>query len=392
MTDGTLYGTGANDTGELGVGNGYKGELTLITNNSGSTPISISSGTYHTVVLMENGTLYGTGDNSHGELGLEESISSINTLTLIPNNTGKIPKYIACGGISWTYIIMTDGTSYGTGENVYYQFAVSPFQYRIYGWRETSNNTGKTANYSSSSEYTNLILMTDGSLYGAGRNESGQLATGGVTAVQTLTFISNDVAILPSMLIEDTPEPEPEPEPEPSPDNIPCFKEDTKILTNVGYVPIQDLKVGDLVKTVNHDYKPIVMIGYRDMVNQFSEYRHKDKLYACNSNEYPEVFEELVITGCHSILVDEFQEDEQEKTLELLGLIYVTDNKYRLPACVSKKTKTYDSFGKFTIYHIALENDDYYMNYGIYANGLLVETCSKRYLSELSGMTLKPIS
>jgi hypothetical protein len=41
-----------------------------------------------------------------------------------------------------------------------------------------------------------------------------------------------------------------------------------------------------------------------------------------------------------------------------------------------------------TIYHIALENDDYYMNYGVYANGLLVETCSKRYLKELSRMEL----
>jgi hypothetical protein len=40
------------------------------------------------------------------------------------------------------------------------------------------------------------------------------------------------------------------------------------------------------------------------------------------------------------------------------------------------------------IYHIALENEDYYMNYGIYANGLLVETCSKRYLSELSDMVM----
>ena len=31
---------------------------------------------------------------------------------------------------------------------------------------------------------------------------------------------------------------------------------------------------------------------------------------------------------------------------------------------------------------------DYFMNYGIYANGLLVETCSKRYLKELSKMDL----
>ena len=34
------------------------------------------------------------------------------------------------------------------------------------------------------------------------------------------------------------------------------------------------------------------------------------------------------------------------------------------------------------------ENDNYFGNYGIYANGLLVETCSKRYLKELSNMSL----
>ena len=32
--------------------------------------------------------------------------------------------------------------------------------------------------------------------------------------------------------------------------------------------------------------------------------------------------------------------------------------------------------------------ENYYGNYGIWANGLLVETCSKRYLKELSGMAL----
>ena len=48
----------------------------------------------------------------------------------------------------------------------------------------------------------------------------------------------------------------------------------------------------------------------------------------------------------------------------------------------------YETLGSYIIYHFALENDNYYNNYGIYANGLLVETCSKRYLKELSKMTL----
>ena len=79
---------------------------------------------------------------------------------------------------------------------------------------------------------------------------------------------------------------------------------------------------------------------------------------------------------------------KEKKTVELLEKICITDNKYRLPACIDKRAKPYEESGSHTIYHIALENDDYYMNYGIYANGLLVETCSKRYLNELSNMKL----
>ena len=53
-----------------------------------------------------------------------------------------------------------------------------------------------------------------------------------------------------------------------------------------------------------------------------------------------------------------------------------------------KKAQPWNSQGNYTIWHFALENDDYYMNYGVYANGLLVETSSKRYMKELSNMSL----
>ena len=40
------------------------------------------------------------------------------------------------------------------------------------------------------------------------------------------------------------------------------------------------------------------------------------------------------------------------------------------------------------IYHLALKHRDIYMNYGIYANGLLVESCSERNLRCLSNMRM----
>ena len=168
-----------------------------------------------------------------------------------------------------------------------------------------------------------------------------------------------------------------------------CFKEGTKILTNKGYKYIEDLRKGDLVKTLQHEYLPIDMIGKREIYHISSNERIKDQLYKCSSSGYPEVFEDLIITGCHCILVDNFINDKQlKKTIDVLNKIYITDDKYRLPACVDERTTVYENPGIYTIYHIALENNNYYENYGIYANGLLVETCSKRYLKELSNMTL----
>jgi hypothetical protein len=169
----------------------------------------------------------------------------------------------------------------------------------------------------------------------------------------------------------------------------PCFKSDSKILTDKGYIPIQDLRKGDLVKTLLHDYKPVDMIGKRDIYHPASKERIKDQLYKCSQTEYPEIFEDLILTGCHSILVDVFTSKEQRyNVVELTGDTYVTDKKYRLPACADEKASVYEIPGSYTIYHLALENDNYHSNYGIYANGLLVETCSKRYLKELSNMLL----
>jgi surface protein len=176
---------------------------------------------------------------------------------------------------------------------------------------------------------------------------------------------------------------------------FPCLKEGTKILTNKGYVSIENLRKGDLIKTPVNDYKAVYMIGKTEIYNHALPERETHQLYKCSPENYPEVFEDLILTGCHSILVDEFaNEAQREKTRKVNGDLYVTrvnyghmmGGKYRLPACADERALVYEKEGPFTIYHIALENSNYYHNYGIYANGLLVETCSQRYLNELSHM------
>jgi hypothetical protein len=169
--------------------------------------------------------------------------------------------------------------------------------------------------------------------------------------------------------------------------NNACFKEGTKILTDRGYRLIQDLRKGDLVKTYKHGFQPINSIGKSVIYHPASQDRIKDQLYRCT---HPEVFEDLVITGCHSILVPYLKDKAQwKKTEELMDKVYQTDGLFRLPACLDEDhCVVYENPGSYTIYHFALEHPNYYCNYGVYANGLLVETCSQRYLKELSGMEL----
>ena len=167
--------------------------------------------------------------------------------------------------------------------------------------------------------------------------------------------------------------------------NVVCFKEGSQILTKDGYRPVEELRKGDLIQTVEHGFLAIDMIGKREIVHEALENRIKNQLYRCN---HEDVFDELVITGCHSILVEDFfSEEQREKTMEYnKGRVFITDNHYRLPAFLDDRTSVYEPAGTYTIYHFALENEDYYMNYGVYANGLLVETCSKRYLKEIANM------
>ena len=180
--------------------------------------------------------------------------------------------------------------------------------------------------------------------------------------------------------------------PPPPPPPAPCFREGSQILCDVSgvetYRAIETLRPGMLVKTLTSGLMPIEMIGYTTLQNPGHSERIQNRLYKCSTTNYPTLSEDLYITGCHSILVDHLTEVQKEATLAQLERIFITEDKYRLMACIDERAEPHVDEASYTIWHIALENTEYYQNYGIWANGLLVETCSKRYIKELSGMTL----
>jgi hypothetical protein len=128
------------------------------------------------------------------------------------------------------------------------------------------------------------------------------------------------------------------------------------------------------------------------MHNPANDLRGKNRLYKCTKENYPEITEDLIITGCHSILVDEVEitPEIKEETKFLSGHeMLVTGNKCRLMACIDKRAEPYTEEGLHTIWHFALDHFDETMNYGVYANGLLVESCDINMMKEYSGLELK---
>ena len=159
-----------------------------------------------------------------------------------------------------------------------------------------------------------------------------------------------------------------------------CFNEGTKILclnknSIDEYIPIENLRKGDLVKTYKHGYRKIDFIGKKSMVNDPDRFcRSMYKMEKTNSNC---LIEDLILTGGHSILVDDL-DDHKEKNDEILDGVQMIDDKFLLLACVSKDFIQIQTNEVFNYYHLVLEtgSDDNQI-FGVWANGILAETTTK---------------
>jgi hypothetical protein len=162
---------------------------------------------------------------------------------------------------------------------------------------------------------------------------------------------------------------------------VSCFLENTQILIKQYgdeiYIPIQNLRKGDLVKTLNYGYIQIHSVGHAILYNDSLNKNVTQKLYCKKTG-----FDDLILTGGHSILVDSLNEAEIIKTNKYWDVPKMIDDKYLLLACIDKNAELYEKNGLMNIYHVALECENIHRNFGIYANGILVESCSIDYLAK----------
>ena len=360
--NGVYFSTDGGVTWTVSTGNVSDYTLSISMNAAGNVVIGQNSGVLYSTDFGANVTVATTGVGGMSNR-MTISIDSGSQKCIAASSTTSTLWYSSDGGNNWT----------NSTQSISAEIALM-----ISGNYAIAGSSGSSL-YSTDAGQTWIVSTTPISNVNTGcRYLIGQK---GIMSDASALYYSGDAGN--NWVLAQSPPPPPPPPP------IVCFKEGSKILTEKGYIAVQDLRNGDLIKTVSSGFKKIEHIGYSKMYNNVNEIRSNDKLYRCSTSEYPELSEDLIITGCHAILIKNFKDQEQiEKTQEVLGKIYITDKHYRLPACVDERTKIFEEEGVHTIWHFSLEHSDYYMNYGVYANGLLVETTSNRMMLELSGMTL----
>lgn len=159
-----------------------------------------------------------------------------------------------------------------------------------------------------------------------------------------------------------------------------CYNEGTQILcinssSEEEYTAIEDIRVGHLVKTYKHGAKAVTHIGKGEMMNW-----HSDPVYCMYKlPKTDDMIDDLIVLGGHSILVDKYESEEQEQDcIYNMGRIPKLEDKFLLLAKSSTLFTKMPEGEKYTYYHLVLDNTgNEFVHYGIWANGVLSESCSE---------------
>lgn len=179
-TDGKIFGSGRNSSGQLGTGNTTDSTsfIQLMSDKEVSDVVCTTNTTW---AITSDGKLYGCGSGSSGKQG---NNSTLDVLTFTQRLENETIVKVACSD-STTWAITSDGKLFGCGGNSYGQQGVenNPMYIPVF----TQRLSGESISDVIVSDISTWAITTDGKLFGCGRNNYGQQGSGDTTDVMAFT-------------------------------------------------------------------------------------------------------------------------------------------------------------------------------------------------------------
>ena len=246
--DGTLWGCGRNDLGQVGDGTTINRNI-FVQIGTATNWSEISVGKYFTVGIKTDGTIWAWGDNYSGQLGDGTNIGKIFP-TKIGNATNW--QFIACGP-EHVVAQKTDGTVWAWGNGQNGALGINS---------ETNFNIPNLVNITSLQSiacgyYHSVAIKNDNKLWAWGNNVSSQFGNGS----NVKSLIPIEVSCPAFMGI---------PEPETTDMSINVYPNPTSDFLNIDYKLLHNSQV--IIRLVNSQGQ-LISENKADMKNGFNSYK-----------------------------------------------------------------------------------------------------------------------
>jgi alpha-tubulin suppressor-like RCC1 family protein len=171
LSDGSVWASGDNSTGCLGDGTQCDKNEWACVIPAGSGVIQVSAGFFHSLALKSDGSVWATGANRNGQLGDGTRISQKEWKCTMPPASDVIQ--VSSGGFH-SLALKSNGSVWMCGSNITGQAGDGSTTSNITSWCSVAPFKANSVN---AGTYHSLISV-DGAIWASGQNNDGQLGDG----------------------------------------------------------------------------------------------------------------------------------------------------------------------------------------------------------------------
>ena len=186
--DNTLWCTGYNGNGQLGLGHNNNISVFTQITDMGTDVKQIACGNQYVLLLKNDGTVWAAGNNQNYQCG----ISGTTSFNIFKQVSVDNVKQIACGTVH-SMIVKNDGSLWGCGYTQYDRTGLGHGTGSISSFTKVNNsNINNDVKEVFCSDFGSYILKNDGTVWVCGYNQTGCLGLGNNNNVNSITKVNID--------------------------------------------------------------------------------------------------------------------------------------------------------------------------------------------------------